>query len=240
MSVQDTTGPVYHLSRFQHQLILTACPRGTRILDAHFVRDRLLPCPVWVRVALGSGAEHVLLLRLDRSPGGVEREARLLPLLARLGVPVAEVLAGPTYDPAQPERDAMAVYSVLPGRNLLHLINHAPANHKPALANLLLEGIFRLQALTPALAALLVSEELGALLPRRGLRYELTEVIASQSWADLPALRRALEIVTPLVEQVQTPPCFWNGDFNPANFLSDGQHLTGFVDFAHACWHDPH
>ncbi|MBI3974663.1 MAG: phosphotransferase [Chloroflexi bacterium] len=49
-----------------------------------------------------------------------------------------------------------------------------------------------------------------------------------------------MEVLPPLVEQVQEPLCFWNGDTNPANFLSDGHRLTGFVDFAHASWHDPH
>jgi aminoglycoside phosphotransferase (APT) family kinase protein len=36
-----------------------------------------------------------------------------------------------------------------------------------------------------------------------------------------------------------SPLVFSNGDFNPANFLSDGHTLTGFVDFGGACLEDP-
>jgi aminoglycoside phosphotransferase (APT) family kinase protein len=35
------------------------------------------------------------------------------------------------------------------------------------------------------------------------------------------------------------PLVFFNGDYNPVNFLSDGQQLTGFVDFAAARFEDP-
>ncbi len=196
--------------------------------------------PVWVRVALPDGALRPLILRLDRSTEGVDHEVRLLPLLARVGLPVAEALAGPVRDPDEPDQGAMAVYSVLPGRNLLQLIYDAPKSEKPALADLLLDAIARLQELTPRLRALLEREHLGDPLPRRGLPYELRAATESGAAHRRPELDRATELLAPLVARVQEPLCFWNGDFNPANFLSDGRQLTGFVDFAHASWHDPH
>jgi aminoglycoside phosphotransferase (APT) family kinase protein len=193
-----------------------------------------------VRVALPSGALCPLILRLDRWEEGVVNEARLLPLLARVGLPVAEVLAEPTIDPDAPELGPMAVYSVLPGRNLLQLIYQACRNEKLVLAELLLDAIDRLQAVTPHLKTLLTQGELGDLLPHRGLSYELRAATMGEAqWGD-PAFTRAVEVLTPLVDQVEAPACFWNGDSNPANFLCDGRRLTGFVDFAHASWHDPH
>ena len=29
-------------------------------------------------------------------------------------------------------------------------------------------------------------------------------------------------------------------DYNPGNFLWDGEHVTGFIDFARNCFEDPH
>jgi thiamine kinase-like enzyme len=76
--------------------------------------------------------------------------------------------------------------------------------------------------------------------PRRGLAYELDVATNDGPPIRDPVLVRAVEVLMPLVKQVDEPLRFWNGDYNPANFLSDGSKLTGFVDFAHACWHDPH
>lgn len=251
-------GPPYPLSPFQRRMVLSVCPLGAQILDAHFVRDRLLPCPVWIRIALRGGAEYPLILRLDRDKHGVDREARLLPILGRLGLPVAEVLAGPAHDPVVPELGAMAVYTVLPGQDVLGLINHTPRNERDRAGDLLLEAITRLQALTLPLKAALNDAGLGTLLPHKGLAYELQAAVSMDAgnggggWRGQPAFDRALQIVGPLVEQMERaglvdgadgqvmPRAFSNGDFNPANFLSDGRHLTGFVDFSHASWHDPH
>jgi hypothetical protein len=233
-------GPPYRLSPFQRRLVLAACPAGAAVAGARYVRDGNFPCPVRVDVRLRGGADAAVLLRLDRFPELVEREARLLPHLARAGLPVAEVLAGPASDPAAPAAGAMAVYSVLPGEHLLRRIYRASAAEKPALADQLLEAVDRVQALTPRLAALLAGAGETDLLPHRGLADELRAAGAGPAAAAGPQLARALAVVAPLAAQEEAGPSFWSGDSNPANFLSDGHRVTGFVDFAHACWHDPH
>src|SRR2546430_17719203 len=95
------------LTAFQRDVILSVCPTGSTTMAAQFVRDWLLPCPMRVQVALPGGESQLLILRLDRHPRGVTIETPLLPVLARLGLPVATVLAGPVADPAQPELGAM-------------------------------------------------------------------------------------------------------------------------------------
>ena len=259
IAITVPTGPTCALSPFQQRLVLSAFPRGAAIADARYTREGQDIRPVWVRVVLPDGALHALILRLDRWPEGVAREARLLPLLAQAGLPVAHVLAGPVTDPDAPHLGAMAVYSVLEGTNLLQHIYRASTEEKPRLATLLLEAIDRLQESTPRVRALLAREGLTDLLPRKGLAYEFRTAIAASTAGGtgstvgtrrtMSALRRvtseriierATAVLGPLVEQVEEPLCFWNGDYNPANFLSDGHRLTGFVDFAHAAWHDPH
>ena len=228
------------LSAFQQRLVLSACPRGASLLTAHPVREGPRICPLWVDVALPGGAPHRLLLRIDRSEHGVALEARLLPILARAGLPVAEVLAGPGVDPDAPALGAQAVYSVLPGHNMLHLIYQASAEGKRALSGLLLDAIDAMQAATEPVRQRLIDAGLGGLLPTRGLAYEFEAAAASDAVDQDPALGDAAVLLAPLVRAVRTPLVFWNGDFNPANFLSDGERITGYVDFAHAAWHDPH
>jgi hypothetical protein len=107
------------LSRFQERFVLSICPGGSRIVEARYVRDFLCPCPMRIRVALPTGEVQTLMLKLDRFAGGVETEAKLLPVPLRHGLPVAQVLAGPAHDPAQPELGAVCVLSFLPGEDLL-------------------------------------------------------------------------------------------------------------------------
>ncbi|CAA9303948.1 MAG: hypothetical protein AVDCRST_MAG77-5876 [uncultured Chloroflexi bacterium] len=238
------------LTPFQERLVLSVCPAGTRLLDARPGRPGPERCPLRVRVALPGGAEHPLYLRLDRSGHGVDREARLLPTLRRLGLPVPEVLAGPVRDPAQPELAAMAVYAELPGENLLRRSWRTPIGAQrdanDGLADQLLEGIALIQGISGTLAG----EEIASLLPQEGLAHELRwhvqDRLASSPddpWRGDVWLEQAVRLLGPPVERAEreTPPrCFWNGDYNPGNFLSDGARLTGIVDVAWASWHDPH
>ncbi len=114
------------LSPFQEALILSACPPGSYILSARFHRTVRLPGPIWVNVALPSGDEQMLILRMDQRIGGVEREAMILPVLAQHGLPVPTILAGPTVDPSRPAWGAMTVLNVLPGQDLLTWSWNAP------------------------------------------------------------------------------------------------------------------
>ena len=228
------------LSSFQRDLVLSACPRGTSIRSARPIREGTCLCPLWVETRLPRGTLHAVLLRLDRMQGGVEHEARLLPHLARTGLPVATVLAGPSVDPDAPQLGAMAVYSVLPGQNLLQRLYQADAAQKVVLAGLLLDAIDSMQALTAPLERILEEAGRSALLPRKGLAYEFRAAASADRLLDQSELREAVAALAPRVHAVQESLVFWNGDFNPANFLSDGERITGYVDFVHAAWHDPH
>jgi aminoglycoside phosphotransferase (APT) family kinase protein len=225
------------LSSFQDALVLSVCPQGTRVLEAQFVRTWLLPCPMRVRVALPSGQEETLILRLDRQPQGVEIETRLLPLLAQFGLPVATVLTGPVYDPEHPGLGAMSVVTLLSGTDLLEWSWRVPPTDYEWIERLVLDAVAQIQQVTPQM----YDHALTMDLPRRTLLNELQRIEQhAGTWQNELLFMDALWQLIPHATQASTPLVFSNGDYNPANFLSDGHRLTGLVDFAAACFEDPY
>jgi aminoglycoside phosphotransferase len=225
------------LSSFQENFLLSAYPAGTRILSARFHRNVRLPCPIWVRVVLPQGEELTLILRMDYSLHGVERETTVLPILAKLGLPVPVVLAGPVFDPLQLSAGAMTLLSVLPGQDLLGWSWNAPSSDQSLALQLVLEGVEWLHALTEQLS----QEPVAKQLPRKTLLDELQEVITDGGpWLDEPVFTQAIDLLWPIVTSIQVPLAFSSGDYNPGNFLFEGQKLTGCVDFTGACFEDPH
>jgi thiamine kinase-like enzyme len=168
---------------------------------------------------------------------GVEREAAILPILAKLGLPVPVVLAGPVFDPLQLSAGAMTLLSVLPGQDLLGWSWNAPLGDQFLALQLVLEGVVWLHTLTEQL-----SQEPGAgQLPRKTLLAELQEVVADDGpWLDEPVFTQAVDLLWPIVTSIQVPLAFSSGDYNPGNFLFEEQRLTGCVDFTGACFEDPH
>jgi aminoglycoside phosphotransferase len=235
--LEEPIDPDAPLSAFQEAFILSALPAGTRLLEARFAREEWLPCPMRVRVATPDGVEQTLFLWMDRKLGGVETEARLLPVLGRLGLPVPTLLAGPVVDPDRPNLGAQCLLSLLPGRDLLTSSWSASPAVVDWAGGLLLEGVARLHELTEAVSRDAVARHL----PRRTLQAELEAVIErGGAWMEEPVFDEAVRSLMPHVEAIDTPLVFSNGDYNPGNFLSDGKGLTGFVDFSWACFEDPH
>lgn len=224
------------LSEFQKSLILSVFPRGSHIAAAQYFQREYLPSPMRVRVSLPDGRSQTVVLRLSRRMRGVEREARVLPVLSRLGLRVPQVLAGPSVDPSGEIPGAMTVLSLLPGRDLQTWSCASPAGLGTA-SQLVLEAVGRLHQLTEALG----EEGIAAELPHTTMMAELDNLVSRESpWVHEPMFMDAVHYLEPIVASIQTPLCFSNGDYQPGNFLSDGKHLTGFVDFENACFADPH
>ncbi|MHB0874603.1 MAG: phosphotransferase family protein [Anaerolineae bacterium] len=274
-SARQTLDAETLLTPFRAGLVLSAFAPGSRIVSAVAARGQYLPCPVRVTVAPAaadsSGADCPstvdVYLRLDRLIGGVAREAQVLPVLGRLGLPVPRLLAGPVVDPDRPEAGPVSVISALPGQDLLRFVQSSNATTEEAPEerigrgiDLLLEALRRLHALTPAVEA----SPLAQVLPRRTL-LAVREAIETRGgpWLADEGFVEALRLLRPLLARIETPLAFSNGDYNPGNFLVDRQDsachdgqdescpyrqdrrcddwaITGFVDFAHACFEDPH
>lgn len=192
---------------------------------------------MWVRVALPHGEERMLILRMDYTVPGVAREAAILPLLARHGLPAPTILAGPVIDPTQPEAGAMMLINVLPGQDLLSWSWNASAEEVNHALRLVLEGVERLHRLTDPLK----QEPLVRQLPQRTLHIELQEVLADGGpWLIEPVFASAVERLLPIVASLDRSLAFSSGDYNPGNFLFARNELTGFIDFTGACFEDPH
>ncbi len=189
-----------------------------------------------VSIALLDGSKHHVVLRLSRRAFGVEREASVLPVLSRLGLPVPQVLIAPISDPKGENSESVTVLSLLPGENLQAWSCASSAGLETA-GQLLIKAVERLHQLTEPLS----QEEATRELPHKDMTAELDALMKSESsWLDEPLFMNALNSLIPIVASIQTPLCFSNGDYQPGNFLSDGKDLTGFVDFESACFEDPH
>jgi hypothetical protein len=190
---QGQIDPERPLTAFQQAFVLSAFPRAARVVDATPTPRYFGPgSPIRVRVR-GRAGETLVLLRMDSFRGGVETEAALLPLLARLGLPVPELLAGPAVDPERPNAGAMILITLLPGRSLLKLgWDTAPADLDRYTA-LVLEAVERLHALTPAVAA----DSVGGRLARLTLADELRAIAGRGGpWFDEAPFRDAFDRLT--------------------------------------------
>lgn len=225
----------YALTPFQTQLILSCFVRGGRIVEAQPMQE-MQPCPLRITVLdLESGVTRHVVLRLSRNRGGVEREARILPLLHDLGLLVPRLLAGPERE--TDGGDSFSVLEFLPGDTLQVLADLSEQGAATA-KQLLVEGIVRLFEATSALSQSAVADAL----PRSSLHDEWVKLSdISGDWASVTPYREALRQLEPLCEVAArtTSLVFSNGDYQPGNFLTDGETLTGFLDFEKAGFEDP-
>lgn len=229
----NTSGP---LTPFEGRLILSLCPAGTRIARAAYFRHHAYPCPIRVAVTLPSGAPWEFVVRSIRQPKGhLEREVALYPLLARLGMPVPTVLAGPVRDPSDPAERPRLVLSLLPGTNLQRL-SETGGRHLADARALLIEAVRWLHRMTPAVHA----SAAVRVVPSGGLVHHLDTIVDQRGpWRDTPVFRSACKLLRPALRRAALPLVFSNGDYQPANFLATDGKLTGFLDFEFAWFEDP-
>jgi len=246
------------LSQFEQALLLSLFPPGSQISKATPARAwGFYPIRVRIRSPVG---KQIVYLRKDPKRGGVELEAALLPVLAKLGLPVPELLAGPIVDPASADAVPVTVISAVPGESLLDFSWEAKGNDAYIAMQLVMEGVARLHTLTPALQ----QEAMADKIPVKTLLGELHSIVEQGgAWLDVAEFSKALIWLEKVLPGLEVPLVFSNGDYNPGNFLfsvstdvsSEGvnhsmgnpgslaklpHQLTGFVDFAWACFEDPH
>jgi aminoglycoside phosphotransferase len=224
------------LTPFEERLVLSLCPRGTRIARAAWFRHHAYPCPIRVDVALPSGSAWAFVVRSIRHPKGhLEREVALYPLLARLGLPVPTLLAGPVRDPSDPAERPRIVLSLLPGSNLQALGERGGRDLARA-RDLVVDAVFALHDQTHAVR----SSAAAHVVPAGGLVHHLETVVEQRgAWRDAPVFREACRRLRPALRAAAVPLVFSNGDYQPANFLAERGRLSGFLDFEFAWFEDP-
>lgn len=224
------------LTRFEARLVLGLCPAGTRLVRARYFRHHRYPCPIHVTVALPTGSRHDFVVRsIFHRKGRLAREVALYPLLARLGLPVPQVLAGPHRDPDAPGSKPRVVMSLIPGTDLQHLSLRG-GRHLVQARDLLIEAVERMHAVTHEVEA----DPVVRVIPRGGLAYHLRSLLARKGpWLRVPFYADTAARLLPRLERIRTPLVFSNGDYQPANFLAEDGRLTGLLDFEYAWFEDP-
>jgi hypothetical protein len=220
---------------FHQNLILSHFPKGSQIRSAVYFRGGYLPLPIRVVVQSPNGHVETVVLRMIRHrEGDLQRETQLLPLLARAGLPVPEVLIGPSYDPDLVEDHGAALYTLLPGRTCQDLAEESPQGCARTI-QLVLDASERMAQLTDAVRR----ADLQPALPEIRLIDDLDSFVQqSGEWMGQAEVVRAVDLIRPYLTGITAPLVFTNGDYQPANFLTDGETLTGFVDFEYASFRD--
>ena len=231
----DPWTPPGELDEFQESLVLGAYPPGSRIVAERSYRPGYMRYPLRVTLGIPDGSQGTCVLKIDPGIGVVEKEARLLPVLARLGLAVPRVLAGPAAHPEYPNAGLMVVLSELPGEPLPWL--EATLAGADLTCRLLEEAVDRLHALTDPVRREAIAREL----PENSVAAESGSIAAAESpWVRTELFQTVLSRLRPIVARIDTPLVFSNSDYNPLNFLYTGESVTGWLDFAGACFEDPH
>lgn len=147
-------------------------------------------------------------------------EARVLRCLRPRGQPVPEVLSGPAFVDGTPH----TLQTVLPGSSLRGC--DLPALQK---ADLLTEGVCRLHALA-------VPWDLAPKITLMGVLVDLMS--RPSAWRKDDSFRVAARKLRGILLEIDDPLVFSNGDYLPGNFMTDGERITGFLDFEFAAFQD--
>ncbi len=222
------------LTRERAGAVLSLFPEGARISGARFYQEEYLPCPAFVEVELANGEMRTVIIRFSRiGISTLERECDIYSVLRENGLSVPEVLIPPKMGV---DGVPFAVVAQLPGQNV-QMLAETPGADVARASAMLLDAFDRLHSLTGAVRR----SRPGRRLETHSLADELSDYYADpKGWDAHPEVRRALALLNRVLPRIQTPAVFSNGDKNPANFLTDGGKVTGYIDFEHACFEDPH
>jgi aminoglycoside phosphotransferase (APT) family kinase protein len=218
------------------QFLVSTYPAGTEILASRTYRPGYRAYPMRVRVRTPSGRIESCVIKTGERIERLESEARVLAALAEIGLPVPAVLAGPVALADDSGTGAAMLLRELPGQPLpwLGLTSLAEAD---LTCRLLIRGVDRLHELTDSISRHAIAESL----PRDTLSSELRQIVQrGGEWLEVELFARAVELLPRALAEVEVPLVFSNRDYNPLNFLHDGETLTGWVDFEGARFEDPH
>lgn len=189
-----------------------------------------------VSVRTPEGSTEQCVIKTGSSLGSLTREAGVLRVLAGIGLSVPAVLAGPVALTEENEVGGLMLLSELPGRSLpwCGVTSLAEAD---LTCRLLIQGILRLHDLTGHVSRHAIAREL----PHVALSSELGEIVQrGGEWFEVSLFSEAIDRLQRVIAGVEVPLVFSNGDYNPLNFLHEGDDLTGWIDFEAARFEDPH
>jgi aminoglycoside phosphotransferase (APT) family kinase protein len=173
------------------------------------------------------------VIKLSSSLEALSKEAQVLQAVGEMGLAAPKVLMEPRV--AEDGQATMAM-TVAPGRPLPWIALES-LNEANLTCELLIKGVRRLHELTEPMQR----TDIGRSLPRVTLASELDEIMQrGGKWLDLEIVARLVERLKIVLPKAETPLVFTNGDYNPLNFLYEGESLSGWIDFEFARFEDPH
>ena len=215
-------------------VLLSLFPPGTRVIQSQPYRPDYLHFPMRVHLQTPGDDARFCVVKI-KPPDLIEREVKALRLMSHVGLAVPEVLFDPIALPP-PEKRTLVVLSELPGCSLPWCGTTSLAEADLA-CRLTLEGVARLHGLTARIQEL----DAASLFPQNTLAAEYASTVANMGeWSRVGIVHEAAQAVGETLAEADTPLVFSNGDYNPLNFLCDGQVLSGFIDFEGACFENPH
>lgn len=224
------------MDAFIQSFMLSVLPSGSQIIETQSYRPDYLLYPIRVSIRTQQGDLQYYVIKKGNKRELIEHEAHVLRALIELGIPVPTVLGELSEMPEETGNCSLMVLSELPGRPLpwLGITTLAEAE---LTCNLLIAGVTRLHQLTDKV----LKHEVAAKLPQYTLASEFEEIVQNaEDWFQHDLFARAIEQLNDILTHLEVQLVFSNGDYNPLNFLYDGEALTGFVDFEGACFEDPY
>ena len=214
---------------------LSLFPEGTQITGVQSYRPGYAFYPARVSIQTPDGLLMRYVVKKSGEHERIAQEAKRLRALTEVGVPVPDVLAH-FAGTAEGKDDSLIVMTELAGK-ALPSIGVVSLNEADLTCRLIIEGVGLLQGLTKRVLA----HPFAADLPRHTLRAELEGVVRDAGdWGRVDLFAEAVELLSDSLPRIPERLVFSSGDYNPLNFLTDGEKLTGFVDFEAACFEDPH
>jgi Phosphotransferase enzyme family len=219
------------LSRREQEKILDIDPSFISISQSIYFDNYDLPCPVRVEVKTADDNFRKVVLRKTRH-GDIRLEVKMLQSLHKFGLPVPQVLSKPFKNEYG---EWCAIYSFLPGENLQKLSSRSEEGLQQA-KELLIQAV---QKLISASEFIATQKELKDL-PRITLTQELEKITQKKdAWLADPLFQSAVTYLGNKLPAINTPLVLTNGDYQPGNFLAQGNRLTGFLDFESPSFQDP-
>jgi aminoglycoside phosphotransferase len=216
--------------------LLQMYPQATAVIDVRTYRPGYLPYPARVTLQTSTDVPVVCTLKASAQPETLTYEVQVIRALAGLPILVPRVLGGPLTIMHDDQPLTVALLSELPGEPLPWFgLNDLATAHRTC--QLLLQAVDTLHALTPRVLA----HSWAASIHRVTLESELQAILTcGGSWFDVLFFAEAVALLQATIPQFPSPLVFSNGDYNPLNFLVADDALTGWIDFEHACFEDPH
>lgn len=217
-------------------ILLSTFPVGTELYEAPMIRSGDRRYLVRAGVRTPEGRIEYRYIKVGDQIEPIQREAGVLMALAEVGLPAPAVLAGPLSLTTEAAVSTVLVMSELPGHPL-PWCGTTSLEEADRTCRLLIHGVLRLHQLTEAVQR----HSIASALPRVTLASELEEVRqCGGEWWETDQFARAADVLDDTLADAEAPLVFSNGDYNPLNFLHDGETVTGWVDFEHARFEDPH